>query len=140
MLVPVSAHRFGLETLALLLGHEDRLEELLRFTVVFKNLLLKLKKHCPRFGKGALTREGGVKYHSCQHHFRHSGSQNHSLLVLSLNKNKANLQTVQFSGLFFILRLEVSWALLSSRAMRPSLHFQQMTLQLKQETPKTLIN
>lgn len=39
--------RYGLEIVALLLGHEDSLGELLRFAVVFKNLFLKLKNVVP---------------------------------------------------------------------------------------------
>lgn len=55
MLVPVSAHRYGLETLALLLGHE----ELLRFSVVFKNLLLKLKNVVPVLEREQLLEKEG---------------------------------------------------------------------------------
>lgn len=56
------------------------------------------------------------------------------LLALSLNKSTTNLQTMQFSGFF---HFEVGGEL------GPSLNqsnFQQMTLQLKQETLKTLTN
>lgn len=59
MFIPVSVQRYGLETLALLLGHEDRLEELLRFTVVFKNLFLKLKNIVPDLEREHLVKKKG---------------------------------------------------------------------------------
>lgn len=49
--------RYDLETVALLLGHEDRLEGLLRFTVVFKNLFLKLKNVVPDLEREHLLKQ-----------------------------------------------------------------------------------
>lgn len=51
--------RYGLEIVALLLGHESRLEELLRFTVVFKNLFLKLKNVVPDLEREHLFKKEG---------------------------------------------------------------------------------
>lgn len=51
--------RYGLERVALVLGHKNRLEELLRFTVVFKNLFLKLENVVPDLEREhALKKDG----------------------------------------------------------------------------------
>ena len=51
--------RHGLERDALVLGHEGRLEELLSFTVAFKNLFLKLKNVVPDLEREHLFKKEG---------------------------------------------------------------------------------
>lgn len=82
--------RYGLETVALLLGQEDRLEELLRFTVVFKSLFLKLKNVVPDLKREHLLKKEGGSTAAVSTISGISGSQNRSLSICHVLKQEQN--------------------------------------------------
>lgn len=110
----IQTRKHGLARAALVLGHEDRLEELQRFTVVFKNLFLRLKNVVPDLERRhLLKRRDEVPQLSVPF----LALLGHKIILYLLatysNNNKMNLQIMQTSIFnFFILSLEVSRHLL----------------------------
>lgn len=122
--------RYGLERIALVLGHEDRLEELLLPLEICSSSL----KMLSQIWKGStyLRRRGEVLQLSVPFLAFLDHKIILCLLAMYSNNNKMNLQRMQFSGFtFFILSLEVSWDLLWVSPASPatlSLPSQQMAL------------
>ena len=82
--------RHGLERDALVLGHEGRLEELLSFTVAFKNLFLKLKNVVPDLEREHLFKKEGWSATAVSAISGISKSQNHSPSVGCVLKQQPN--------------------------------------------------